>query len=102
VEVEHRLPRALAHVDDHAVVVEPRLACGVGDELEHSLRVLGRELVDLAKARDVPFGQDEQVRLRLRCDVADRDEPVGGVDVIAIADERAEQAVLRQRGSPRR
>jgi hypothetical protein len=30
----------------------------------------------------------------------DRDEPVGGMDVLTLADEPAEEAILRQRGFP--
>jgi hypothetical protein len=48
----------------------------------------------------VTLGQHEQVRVRPRIDVADRDEAVGRGDVVPVGDEAAEQAVLRQRGSP--
>jgi len=48
----------------------------------------------------MPFGDDEQMRLRFRIDVPDRDEPLGGVDVLALAEELAEEAIVRQRGSP--
>jgi hypothetical protein len=97
VEVEDGLARGLADVDEHAVVAQARLARRVGDEGEHSLRLLGRELVDLAEGVDVALWEDEQVRLRLRVDVADGNEPVPLVDVIALADEFAEEAVVRQR-----
>jgi hypothetical protein len=50
----------------------------------------------------VALRDDEQVRLRLGVDVADRDEAVRLRDVLALADERAEKAVVRQRGSPPR
>jgi hypothetical protein len=50
----------------------------------------------------MPLGQDEQVRVGLGRDVADGDEAVGGADVVAVADERAEETVFRQRGSPPR
>jgi hypothetical protein len=50
----------------------------------------------------VALGENEQVRLGLRVDVADRDEAVAGMDVVAGADELAEEAVVRQRGSPPR
>ena len=39
------------------------------------------------------LGQNEQVHGRLRVDVADRDEAVGGSDVVALAVDLAEQAV---------
>jgi hypothetical protein len=49
----------------------------------------------------VALRKDEEVRLGLRIDVADRDEPVALADVVAFADEPAEEAVVvRQRGSP--
>jgi hypothetical protein len=102
VEVENRLPRSGADVDRDAVVLETGLARRLGDELEHALGLLGRELADLAEARDMTLGQDEQVCLRLRVDVANGDEAVGGVDVVALGEELAEQAIVRQRGSPPR
>jgi len=100
VQVEDRLAGALADVHDDAVVVEARLARGLGHELQHPLRLVGRELADLAEARDVPLGQDEQVRLGLRIDVPNRNETVRSRDVITLADEAAEEAVLRQRRFP--
>jgi hypothetical protein len=102
VQVEDRLAAARADVDDHPVVLQTRLACGVGDEVQHAARLLGRELADLAERVDVPLRQDEQMRLRLRVDVADRDEPAPGVDVVALADEPAEEAVVTQRARPPR
>jgi hypothetical protein len=50
----------------------------------------------------VPLGEDEQVHVRLRVDVADRDEAVSGMDVVALGIQGAEQTVLRQRESPPR
>jgi hypothetical protein len=100
VQVEDRLPAALAHVHENAVVVEAGLARGLGDEVEHLLRLVGRELPDLTEGRDVPLGQDEQVRVGPRVDVADRNEAVGLRNVVALLYELAEEAVLRQRGSP--
>jgi hypothetical protein len=51
----------------------------------------------------VTLGQHEEVGVGLRVDVADRDEPVTRVDVVALADEVAEETVsVRQRGSPPR
>jgi hypothetical protein len=44
----------------------------------------------------VPLREDEQVGLGLRRDVADRDEAVVARDVVALANEAAEEAVLRQ------
>jgi hypothetical protein len=52
------------------------------------------------KALDVALGDDEQVRRSLRIDVADGDEALDGGDVVAFAIDPAEEAVVRQRGSP--
>ena len=98
--MEDGLAAAGTDVDEHAVVLEPGAARDLGDELEHPLRLVRRELGDVAERVDVPLGQDEQVRLGLRVDVPDRDEAVGLRDVVAFADEPAEEAVVRQRGSP--
>jgi hypothetical protein len=102
VEVEDRLPHAGPDVDEDAVVGEAGLPGGLRDEIEHPLRLVGRELRDVAEALDVAFRQDEQVRVRLRVDVPNRDESVSLCDVVALADEAAEEAVLRQRRSPPR
>ncbi len=99
-QVEDRLTAALAHVHEDAVILEAGLAGGLCDEVQHPLRLVGRELVDLAEGRDVPLGQDEQVRVGLRVDVADRDEVVALRNVIAFPYELAEETVLRQRRSP--
>ena len=101
-EMEDPLASAPPDVDEHPVILQPGPACRVGDEVEHSLRLLGRESLDVSEGVDVPFGQDEQVRLGLRVDVADRDEAVALGDVVALADQPAKEAVVRQRGSPRR
>jgi hypothetical protein len=102
VEVEDRLATPLADVDDDPVVLEPKLARGVGDELEHSLRLVGRKLADLAKRRDVPLRDDEEMRFGAGVDIADRDEAVARVDVVALAAETAEETVIRQRERPPR
>ena len=101
-QVEDRLTRARADVDDHLVVVEPDDASSVGDELEHALGLVRLELADRCERVDVTLGQDEQVRLGLWVDVANGREAVGAVDVLALARELAEEAVVRQRGSPPR
>jgi len=98
--MEDRLAAALAHVHDDAIVIEARLARGLCHELQHPLHLVGREFADLAEARDMPLGQDEQVRVGPGIDVADGDEAVGLRDVVAFLYELAEEAVLRQRGSP--
>jgi hypothetical protein len=99
-QVEDRLARAAPDVDADAVVLEADLARRLRDELEHPLGLFGRELTDLAKRVHVPFRDDEQVRLGSRIDVTDGDEAVGDGDVLPLADEAAEEALVRQRGSP--
>jgi hypothetical protein len=102
--VEDGLAAARADVDEHAIVLEARPARGLGDEVEHPLRLLRRELAHVAEGLDVALGQDQQVRLRLRVDVADRDEALRLGDVVALAGELAEEAVVRRhrRAPPRR
>jgi hypothetical protein len=100
VQVEDRLSGPWTGVDDDTVIRQALGCSNLGHELEHSLRLLGGELADLVKRRDVPLGQDEEVRRRLRVDVADGDEALRRGDVVAFAVERAEEAVVRQRGSP--
>ena len=103
VQMEDRLSSTRADVEQYPIVIEPRLAGRVGDELEHALRLVRRELADLAERVDVALRQDEQVRLRLRGDVADGDEAVGRVDVIALADERQKRqsgAAARRESPP--
>ncbi len=97
VEVEDRLPSARPDVDEDAVVVQARLAGSLGDEGEHPFGLVGREGVDVSERVDMPFGEDEQVRLRLWIDVADRDEAVGLRDVVAVTDKLAKEASVRQR-----
>ena len=79
----------------HAVVGQAGVAGDLGDEVEHPLRLLGRERVDVAERVDVPLRQHEQMRLGLRVDVPDRGEAVGLRDVVAFAGEPAEEAVVR-------
>jgi hypothetical protein len=99
VEMEDRLAAALADVHHDAVVLEPRGLRRLGDELEHPFRLVGRKLGDLAERVDVPLRDYEQMGLRLRIDVANGDEALGRIDVVAFAGEPAEETVLRQRGS---
>ena len=101
-EMEDRLAAAFADVHHHPIVLETGIPRGRGDEVEHPLRLVRRELVDLPKARHVALGDDEEVGVGSGIDVADRDEPVGLRDMVAFRDEPAEQTVLRQRGSPPR
>ena len=84
-EVEDRRLAPRADVDLDTVISQPSPCSDVGDELEHSLRFLGRKLAYLAERVDVALGQHEEVHRRLRVDIADRDEAVGGGDVVALA-----------------
>jgi hypothetical protein len=99
-QVEDRLTAAPTDVDEHPVVLEPGTAGDVRDEVEHPLRLVRGELRDVAKRVDVPLRKDQQVRLGLGVDVADRDEPVRLRDVVTVFRKAAEEAVVRQRGSP--
>ena len=98
--MEDRLAATVTDVDEHAVVLEPGAMRYFRDELEHPLRLFGGELGYVAEGVDVPFGENEQVGLGLGVDVANRDEAVGLGDVVAGVRELAEQAIVRQRGSP--
>ena len=72
-------PAPGADVDDHTVVVEPAPARGLGDELEHPLRLVGRKLADLPERLDVPLGDDEQVRPAFGLMSSIATKPVGAV-----------------------
>ena len=98
--MEHRLAGSRTGVDDDTVVAQPCFCRNLGDEVEHALRLVGGEVPDVVEALDVPVGDDEQMCGRLRVDVADGDEAVDGGDVVAFAVELAEEAIVRQRGSP--
>jgi hypothetical protein len=100
VQVEDRLSRSRARVHDDTVVAQAELRSDFGDEVEHALGLVGRKLRDLVEARDVALGYDEQVGVGLGIDVADRDEAFRLRNVIPFAVERAEETVVRQRGSP--
>src|SRR4029453_3339201 len=100
VEGEDGLAPPFADVDADAVVVEPRLLRRLCDELQHPLRLVGGKLADLSERRHVPLGNDEQMNIRARVDVPDRDEAIRLRDMLALGEEVAEEAVLRQRGSP--
>jgi hypothetical protein len=100
--MEDGLSRSRANVDDDLVVLEPGDARGLGDELEHALRFVRRELVHVTERVDVALRDHEEVRVGLRVDVADRGVAVCAVDVVALARKLAEEAVVTQRGSPPR
>jgi len=103
VKVEHRLAGTRPNVDHDPVVLDTCDLRGLGDKLEHPFRLVGRKSADVTKGVHMTLGQHEEVRVGLRVDVADRDEPVTCVDVVALTDEVAEEAVgVRQRGSPPR
>ena len=99
-QMKDRLPRAGTDVDDDLVVLEPCEPRRVRDEHQHRARLLRRELADVSERLDVPFRDDQEMRIGLRVDVADRDEAVGRVDMVALATELAEETVVRQRRSP--
>ena len=102
-KVEHRLAGARPDVDHDPVVLDTCDLRGLGDKLEHPFRLVGRKSADVTKGVHMTLRQHEEVRVGLRVDVADRDEPVTCVDVVALTDEVAEEAVgVRQRGSPPR
>ena len=102
-KVEHRLAGARSDVDHDPVVLDTDDLRGLGDKLEHPFRLVGRKSADVTKGVHMTLGQHEDVRVGLRVDVADRDEPVTCVDVVALTDEVAEETVgVRQRGSPPR
>ena len=74
--MEDRLAGPCTGVDDDTVIAQT-LACSyIGDEVEHPLVLVGGELADLAKGRNVALGDDEQVNGRLGIDVTDGDEPL--------------------------
>jgi hypothetical protein len=98
--MEDRLPCSLACVDDDTVIGQPFARSHICDEVEHPLVLVGRKLSDLAEARDMPLRQDEQMDARLRIDIADRDEAFGRRDVLSLAVELAEEALVSQRRSP--
>jgi len=70
--MEHCLPRTAVH--GKPVFVEPGSGGGLCDEVEHSFRLVRRKLRDVTEAVDVALGQNEEVDVRLRIDVPDRDE----------------------------
>ena len=65
-----------------------------------ALRLILSSLKSAEKDLRRPLSEDEEMRLRLRVDVADGHEPFVGVHVVSVRDELAEQTVLRQRESP--
>ena len=100
-KVEDGLAGSRPDVHHDPVVLEAGNPCRLGDELEHPLGLVRREGADIAKGVDVSLWQHEEVGVGLGVDVADGDESVRCVDVVALADQAAEKA-FRQRGSPPR
>jgi hypothetical protein len=98
--MEDRLAAAGTDVHQNAVILEADLARGLRDEVEHPLGLLGRELGDVLERVNMALRQDEEMGLGLGVDVADGNEAVGLRDVVALSREAAEEAILRQRGSP--
>ena len=100
-QVEDGLPGSGPDVHDNPVVIEIGDLGGLGDKLEHPFGLVRREGANVTERVHVPLWQHEEVGIGLRVDVADGDESVRRVDVIAFADQAAEKAI-RQRGSPPR
>ena len=98
-KVEDGLAGSGADVHHDPVVIEICDLRGLGDKLEHPFGLVRREGANVTKRVHVALRQHEEVGVRLRVDVADGDESVRCVDVVAFADQPAEEAV-RQRGSP--
>ena len=102
-KVEDGLARPRPDVDHDPVVLDTGDLRSLGDKLEHPFRLVGRKSADVTKGVHVALGQYEEVGVGLRVDVADRDEAVTCVDVVALADEVAEETIgVRQRRSPPR
>ena len=102
-KVEDGLARPGPDVDHDPVVLDTGDLRSLGDKLEHPFRLVGRKSADVTKGVHVALGQYEEVGVGLRVDVADRDEAVTCVDVVALADEVAEETIgVRQRRSPPR
>jgi hypothetical protein len=85
VKVKDGLPCPGPDVHDDPVVLEAGNLCRLGNELEHPLRLVRREGADIAKGVDVPLRQHEKVGVGLRVDVANGDESVRCMDVVALA-----------------
>jgi hypothetical protein len=101
VEVEDGLPGSGPDVHHDPVVIEIGDLRGLRDELEHPFGLVRREGANITKRVHVALRQHEEVSVRLRVDVADGDESVGCVDVVAVENKAAEKAI-RQRESPPR
>ena len=100
-EVEDGLPGSGPDVHHDPVVIETGDLRSLGDKLEHPFGLVGREGANVTKRVHVALRQHQEVSVRLRVDVADGDESVRRVDVVAIENQAAEKAI-RQRGSPPR
>ena len=100
-KVEDGLPGSGPDVHHDSIVLETGDLRGLDDELEHPFGLVRREGADVTKGVHVTLRKHEEVGVGLRVDVADGDEAVRGVDVVAFADKGAEEAV-RQPGSPPR
>jgi hypothetical protein len=101
VKVEDGLAGSRPDVDHDPVVIEISDLRRLGDKLEHPFGLVRREGPNVTKRVHVALRQHEKVGIGLRVDVADGDESVRCVDVVAFADQAAEKAI-RQRGFPPR
>jgi hypothetical protein len=93
VKVEDGLPRPGPDVHHDPIVLETGDLRRLGDELEHRSGLVRREGADVAKGVNVALREHEEMSVSLRVDVADGDESVTCMDVVAVADEGAEETV---------
>lgn len=93
VEMKYGLTAPGPNIDDQTVVLEPGESRCLGDELEHAGCFVVRKRADLTERVDVTYRENEQVDRSLRGDIADRDEALASMDVRAIGDESAEEAI---------
>jgi hypothetical protein len=101
-QVEDGLPASLSDAHEEPVIGQTRGAGRLGDELQHPLRLVRRQLADLLERGSVTVRDDQKMSVGARVDVANREEAVGSRDVIAFGRQPAEDAILRQRESPPR
>jgi hypothetical protein len=93
VKVEDGLAGPGPDVHDDPVVLEAGDLRGLGDKLEHPFGLVGREGADITKRVYVALRKHEEVGFGLRVDVADGGESIRCVDVVAFADQAAEETV---------
>ena len=92
-EVKYGLACSRPDVDDNAVVLEALRGCCLGHEPQHPARLLIRKRIDFAERVDVTLGQHEEMDVCRRRNIADRDEAVDRVHVVAPGDQVTEETV---------